>query len=90
MRLLMCMCYSVIGAIVIVLGLYTVVWGKSKDLPNSEGIVADEKGTSQELPITVDTSANISSSIASIDHNNKDVVAAGVSNIPVALTVPHH
>ncbi|KAG7974044.1 hypothetical protein I3843_06G027400 [Carya illinoinensis] len=81
---------SVIGAIVIVLGLYTVVWGKSKDLPNSEGIVADEKGTSQELPITVDTSANISSSIASIDHNNKDVVAAGVSNIPVALTVPHH
>ncbi|XP_018822181.1 WAT1-related protein At4g08300-like isoform X1 [Juglans regia] len=81
---------SVIGAIVIVLGLYTVVWGKSKDiLPNSKGIVADEKGTSQELPITVDiTSANRSSSIASIDHINKDVVA-GVSKIPAALTVPH-
>ncbi|XP_041016005.1 WAT1-related protein At4g08300-like [Juglans microcarpa x Juglans regia] len=80
---------SVIGAIVIVLGLYTVVWGKSKDiLPNSKGIVADEKGTSQELPITVDvTSANRSSSIASIDHINKDVVA-GVSKIPAALTVP--
>ncbi|KAF5442495.1 hypothetical protein F2P56_035147 [Juglans regia] len=82
---------SLIGAIVIVLGLYTVVWGKSKDiLPNSKAIVADEKGTSQELPITVDiTSANRSSSIASIDHINKDVVA-GVSKIPAALTVPHH
>lgn len=41
---------SVIGAMVIVTGLYTVVWGKSKDLQPSE-----EKGKAQpELPIVND------------------------------------
>ncbi|KAK8476603.1 hypothetical protein V6N11_057790 [Hibiscus sabdariffa] len=41
---------SIIGAIIIVTGLYTVIWGKSKDGKDSE---TDEKGNAlQELPIT--------------------------------------
>ncbi|XVF64597.1 hypothetical protein PTKIN_Ptkin09bG0181200 [Pterospermum kingtungense] len=41
---------SILGAIIIVSGLYTVVWGKSKDVKNSE---TDEKSKAfQELPIT--------------------------------------
>ncbi|KAK8624160.1 hypothetical protein V6N13_065513 [Hibiscus sabdariffa] len=41
---------SILGAIIIVTGLYTVVWGKSKDGKDSE---TDEKGNAlQELPIT--------------------------------------
>ena len=42
--------FSIIGAIIIVSGLYTVVWGKSKDGKNAE---TDEKSNAlQELPIT--------------------------------------
>ncbi|KAK8572345.1 hypothetical protein V6N13_047948 [Hibiscus sabdariffa] len=41
---------SILGAIIIVAGLYTVVWGKSKDGKDSE---TDEKANAQqELPIT--------------------------------------
>ncbi|KHG13292.1 Auxin-induced 5NG4 [Gossypium arboreum] len=41
---------SVLGAIIIVLGLYTVVWGKRKDGKNTE---TDEKSNGlQELPVT--------------------------------------
>ncbi|XVE55358.1 hypothetical protein DITRI_Ditri03aG0152200 [Diplodiscus trichospermus] len=41
---------SILGAIIIVTGLYTVVWGKSKDAKNSE---TEEKSNAlQELPIT--------------------------------------
>ncbi|KAK8704322.1 hypothetical protein V6N13_047949 [Hibiscus sabdariffa] len=41
---------SIIGAIIIVTGLYTVIWGKSKDGKDSE---TDEKSNAlQELPIT--------------------------------------
>ncbi|KAH1122948.1 hypothetical protein J1N35_006108 [Gossypium stocksii] len=41
---------SILGAIIIVLGLYTVVWGKSKDGKNTE---TDEKNNGlQELPVT--------------------------------------
>ncbi|XP_027354153.1 WAT1-related protein At4g08300-like [Abrus precatorius] len=39
---------SIFGAILIVCGLYTVVWGKSKDRQNTTDI---GKGESQELPI---------------------------------------
>nr|ACU17519.1 unknown [Glycine max] len=39
---------SIFGAILIVCGLYTVVWGKSKDRKSTTEI---EKGESQELPI---------------------------------------
>ncbi|KAG2709042.1 hypothetical protein I3760_05G220600 [Carya illinoinensis] len=81
---------SVIGAIIIVFGLYTVVWGKSKDAPNSKAIVADEKGT-QELPIT-DTIRSASSSIitttTTADSNN-DAANSKVLKIPHA-TAPLH
>lgn len=40
---------SIFGAILIVSGLYTVVWGKSKDRPNTTDIGKGELG--QELPI---------------------------------------
>ncbi|MBA0607825.1 hypothetical protein Godav_020088, partial [Gossypium davidsonii] len=41
---------SILGAIIIVLGLYTVVWGKSKDGKNTE---TDGKSNGmQELPLT--------------------------------------
>ncbi|KAH0914327.1 hypothetical protein HID58_028773 [Brassica napus] len=39
---------SIIGAVFIVIGLYSVVWGKSKDAVNP----LDEKIVAQELPIT--------------------------------------
>ncbi|CAK9158337.1 unnamed protein product [Ilex paraguariensis] len=42
---------SVIGAIIIAIGLYAVVWGKSKDLIDSQP-PSDEKGEASELPIT--------------------------------------
>ncbi|XP_062146744.1 WAT1-related protein At4g08300 [Alnus glutinosa] len=62
---------SIIGAILIVFGLYTVVWGKSKDLPISKATVIDEKSGTQELPIT-DTTKSINASC------KNDVVAAGI------------
>ncbi|GAV84117.1 EamA domain-containing protein [Cephalotus follicularis] len=44
---------SIIGACFIVMGLYTVVWGKSKDYQNSKELLIDEKIGAQELPIRV-------------------------------------
>lgn len=70
--------FSIIGAILIVFGLYTVVWGKSKDLlPNAKAIQDDDKNGPLELPIT--------DSIRSISNNDVD---AGVTKIPAI--VPHH
>lgn len=43
------MFYSIIGAVIIVCGLYTVVWGKSKDSVNTTTDAG--KGEGQELPI---------------------------------------
>ncbi|KAH7567883.1 hypothetical protein ACOSP7_009885 [Xanthoceras sorbifolium] len=44
---------SIFGAILIVFGLYTVVWGKSKDRKSSaESLMTPEKGGTNELPIT--------------------------------------
>ncbi|KAJ4848962.1 hypothetical protein Tsubulata_030837 [Turnera subulata] len=60
---------SIIGAVIIVFGLYTVVWGKSKDpitSSSSESCLTSEKGGAQELPVT-DT--NRSSSIKKIAAN---------------------
>lgn len=55
---------SIFGAILIVCGLYTVVWGKSKDPPSSEASLANEKAAAQELPIT--------SKSINVDNNNID------------------
>ncbi|KAK3014241.1 hypothetical protein RJ639_008084, partial [Escallonia herrerae] len=43
---------SLIGAIVIAIGLYSVVWGKAKDR-------ASDKGKAQELPLVVSTKSSI-------------------------------
>ncbi|PPS18747.1 hypothetical protein GOBAR_AA01807 [Gossypium barbadense] len=40
---------SIIGTVIIIFGLYTVLWGKSKDQKNATAI---ENGKVQELPIT--------------------------------------
>lgn len=40
-----------IGAIIIVVGLYSVVWGKSKD----QRIIASEKVVAPELPVVWDS-----------------------------------
>ncbi|KAA8538497.1 hypothetical protein F0562_028132 [Nyssa sinensis] len=42
---------SLIGAIIVVIGLYSVVWGKSKDRLNSKMLTGTEKGDAHELPI---------------------------------------
>lgn len=53
---------SIIGAIFIVMGLYTVVWGKSKDPIASTALSKEEK--INELPVT-DTTKSISVSVTS-------------------------
>lgn len=46
------LCFSILGAILIVFGLYTVVWGKSKDPLALDEPLKDEKAVNHELPIT--------------------------------------
>lgn len=55
---------SILGAILIVFGLYTVVWGKSKDPPSPAASFTDEKAAAQELPITCKS--------INVDDNNID------------------
>ncbi|XP_059630766.1 WAT1-related protein At1g21890-like [Cornus florida] len=50
---------SLIGAVVIVLGLYFVVWGKSKDPSLSSGKIMSEEGEANELPIVDKTRSAI-------------------------------
>ncbi|BFG19108.1 hypothetical protein CerSpe_053820 [Prunus speciosa] len=45
---------SILGTILIVIGLYAVVWGKSKEPRASSPLIEDEKVVALELPITVD------------------------------------
>jgi len=72
---------SIIGAVIIVIGLYIVVWGKSKDiLPSKDNTLTDEKSGIHELPIT--------DSNRSINTGRENDVDAGVSKIPAI--VPHH
>ncbi|XWS15114.1 hypothetical protein CRYUN_Cryun35bG0066300 [Craigia yunnanensis] len=67
---------SIIGAIIIVSGLYTVVWGKSKDGKYSE---TDEKSNVlQELPIT--------NNARSISDDDGIVGPAKIVNIPASKT----
>lgn len=44
-----CMNYSIIGTVLIIFGLYTVLWGKSKDPKSSN---TQEGGNDIELPIS--------------------------------------
>ncbi|KAK6938423.1 EamA domain [Dillenia turbinata] len=50
---------SVIGAILIVIGLYSVVWGKNKDPVGSDSSVANEKAIAHELPIVGNSKSDI-------------------------------
>lgn len=56
---------SLLGAIIIVLGLYFVVWGKSKDV--QEALTCCEKDKPYELPV-VDHCNDKSASIPESDH----------------------
>ncbi|KAJ9146320.1 hypothetical protein P3X46_028601 [Hevea brasiliensis] len=71
---------SVIGAVFIVIGLYTVVWGKSKDQTNSKTpALANEKIDNLELPIT-DTTAK---SATNVDN----CIQHGTSKLPAKSTL---
>ncbi|KAJ8424663.1 hypothetical protein Cgig2_003097 [Carnegiea gigantea] len=80
---------SIIGAVIIVAGLYTVVWGKSKDMITSSStnkMPTIEKG--QELPIVNDISThnNKKSSKEIIDtpnHSANHGFPSGVSTIKI-------
>ncbi|CAK9169049.1 unnamed protein product [Ilex paraguariensis] len=50
---------SLIGAIIIVIGLYSVVWGKSKDQPSSMNSITSENGQSNELPVVNTTKSSV-------------------------------
>ncbi|EEF48374.1 Auxin-induced protein 5NG4, putative [Ricinus communis] len=43
---------SILGGIIIAIGLYSVVWGKSKDYSSNQEPPITEKGAAPELPIT--------------------------------------
>ncbi|KAK6939859.1 EamA domain [Dillenia turbinata] len=65
---------SVIGAILVVIGLYTLVWGKSKDPLSSDSSVAKEKAMAHELPIVGNSKSDIT--------EHKPFGTAGKSKIP--------
>ncbi|XP_050213096.1 WAT1-related protein At4g08290-like [Mercurialis annua] len=43
---------SILGGVIIAIGLYSVVWGKSKDYSSTQHSSISQKGAAQELPIT--------------------------------------
>ncbi|KAM7259985.1 hypothetical protein ACFE04_015726 [Oxalis oulophora] len=65
---------SVIGAVVIVTGLYTVVWGKSKDV-KPEPFDDDQKltGALQELPVVEVRTIEGPASVVNIGHQGKNL-----------------
>lgn len=69
---------SIIGATVIVLGLYTVVWGKRKDhTASSTSLIEDEKAGTQELPIVNPTR-----------HSGNDLTGlTGVAKVPMTTPI---
>ncbi|KAM0971601.1 hypothetical protein ACFX13_019784 [Malus domestica] len=73
---------SILGTILIVIGLYAVVWGKSKDPTASALLIKDGKAVAHELPITDDSNR---SSITG-GNNTKDsttIGAAGDFKVPI-------
>ncbi|PIA47339.1 hypothetical protein AQUCO_01400185v1 [Aquilegia coerulea] len=68
---------SVIGAVVIVIGLYSVIWGKSQDHIESPTL-AKGKGSSLELPVAVKDV---------MDHENAIGGPANKSEIPTTILV---
>ncbi|KAL2538569.1 WAT1-related protein [Forsythia ovata] len=50
---------SLIGAIIIVFGLYSVVWGKSKEKSNSDKLMYEENKSHDELPVVYKKTSDI-------------------------------
>jgi len=65
-----CVLFSIFGAILIVCGLYTVVWGKSKDRVNA---TETGKEGSQELPMK-DSTKSASDKFYGLEINVSDEV----------------
>ncbi|KAK9713879.1 hypothetical protein RND81_06G056700 [Saponaria officinalis] len=76
---------SIIGAVVIVFGLYTVVWGKSKD---PQTTTTNEKGKIQELPIINDTSK--SNDIITLENNNGFPSGISIIKLPSTQEPQNH
>ncbi|XP_009346345.1 WAT1-related protein At1g21890-like [Pyrus x bretschneideri] len=71
---------SILGTILIVIGLYAVVWGKSKDPTTSALLIKGEKAVAHELPITDSNRSSIT-----VDDNIKDSTTgtAGDFKVPI-------
>lgn len=67
---------SLLGAIVVVIGLYSVVWGKSKD-----GNITSGKGKAQELPVVVENKNKLA-------HDIFDGAPASNPSIAVTSSLP--
>lgn len=61
---------SLIGAVIIVIGLYSVIWGKTKDMPNSN--TTCDKDKSYQLPV-VDANKSDNNKCEDINDNNGDI-----------------
>lgn len=75
---------SLIGAFIIVLGLYSVVWGKSKDVPlnSEEASTCCEKDKPYELPVI---NCDKKSTIVEYDETDHHVPAAAIKFIKVPV-----
>jgi len=64
--------YSIIGAVIIALGLYTVVWGKAKDYSESDTKLPSStiEGETKSMPITA------------MDDPKIDIIAVNLENQP--------
>ncbi|GMH31360.1 hypothetical protein Nepgr_033203 [Nepenthes gracilis] len=75
---------SILGAITIVVGLYCVVWGKSKEQASS---TLDEKGKAQELP-TTDCTVRSTSFDLTDHHRSSGVFNGQDSPISAGIKLP--
>ncbi|XP_022860249.1 WAT1-related protein At4g08300-like [Olea europaea var. sylvestris] len=64
---------SLIGAIIIVFGLYSVVWGKSKENSNSDELVYKENKSHDELPVVYKKTSNILDNVTTDTNVKPDV-----------------
>ncbi|KAJ8445111.1 hypothetical protein Cgig2_029483 [Carnegiea gigantea] len=75
---------SIIGAVIIVMGLYTVVWGKSKDAPNPKAL-SNEKGKAQELPI-INNISNDNNNDNNDNIKSAEINGTGMSMIKIPMS----
>ncbi|OVA10422.1 Drug/metabolite transporter [Macleaya cordata] len=76
---------SIIGAIIIVIGLYSVIWGKSKDYKASSSTLTREKGEDLELPISTTNGNKITTTATVIDDIDP---LGGMSKSEIPMKVP--